>query len=49
MLDVLHTMSRERQVILFTHDREVVAWANLHLNGAKDRLVELPDRMADAS
>ncbi|MGO9178075.1 MAG: AAA family ATPase [Candidatus Limnocylindrales bacterium] len=49
MLDVLHTMSRERQVILFTHDREVVAWANLHLNGAEDRLVELPDRMADAS
>jgi DNA repair protein SbcC/Rad50 len=41
MLDALHAMSRERQVILFTHDRDVVEWARLHLDGERDRLVEL--------
>ena len=39
-------MSRERQVILFTHDREVVEWARLHLDHSRDRLIELPDRAA---
>ena len=29
MLDVLHRLSAERQVMLFTHDDEVVAWARV--------------------
>ena len=46
MLGALFAMSRERQVILFTHDREVVEWARLHLDHSRDRLIELPDRAA---
>jgi exonuclease SbcC len=44
MLGALLAMSRERQVILFTHDREVVEWARLHLDPSRDRLIELADR-----
>ena len=44
ILGVLHAISRERQVVLFTHDRDVVDWARGHLDGDRDRLVELPGR-----
>ncbi len=44
MLGALLAMSRERQVILFTHDREVADWARIHLDPSRDRLIELPDR-----
>ncbi len=46
MLGALLAMSMERQVILFTHDRDVVEWARLHLDPSRDRLIELPDRAA---
>ena len=46
MLGALLAMSRERQVVLFTHDREVVEWARLHLDPDRDRLIELADRAA---
>ena len=48
MLDVLHRLSSERQVVLFTHDDDVVAWAEGALRAPEDRLVRLaaPRRMA---
>lgn len=41
LLEVLHRLSAERQVILFTHDDEVVAWAEQALHDPQDRLVRL--------
>lgn len=41
MLDVLHALSADRQVILFSHDDEVVAWAASSLRDPRDRLIRL--------
>jgi recombinational DNA repair ATPase RecF len=41
ILDVLHDLSRDRQVILFSHDAEVVEWASRALREPRDRLVRL--------
>jgi exonuclease SbcC len=41
LLDVLHRLSGERQVILFTHDDDVVSWADGALHEPDDRLVRL--------
>jgi ABC-type lipoprotein export system ATPase subunit len=41
MLAILHEVSLERQVILFSHDRDVAAWAEGHRT-TRDRLVMLP-------
>ena len=41
MLDVLHALSADRQVILFSHDQEVVKWAAESLREPRDRLVQL--------
>ncbi len=41
LLGVLHELSAERQIILFTHDDDVVGWAARVLTGSRDRLVEL--------
>jgi ABC-type lipoprotein export system ATPase subunit len=41
LLDVLHRLSQDRQVILFTHDDEVLAWADASLRGPQDALVRL--------
>jgi recombinational DNA repair ATPase RecF len=41
ILDVLHTLSADRQVILFSHDAEVVEWASQALREPRDRLVRL--------
>jgi uncharacterized protein YhaN len=41
LLEVLHELSAERQIVLFTHDDDVVGWAARTLDGARDRLVEL--------
>jgi DNA repair protein SbcC/Rad50 len=41
MLDVLHALSADRQVILFSHDDEVVAWAAESLREPRDRLIRL--------
>ena len=48
LLEVLHRLSAERQVVLFTHDDDVVAWAEQALHAPQDRLVRLeaPRRMA---
>ncbi len=47
LLEVLHRLSAERQVVLFTHDDDVVAWAEQALQAPQDRLVRLepPRRM----
>ncbi len=37
----LYAISRERQVIMFTLEEEVLAWAESHLDGVRDRLVRL--------
>ena len=44
ILDVLHAISADRQVILFSHDDEVVAWASESLREPRDRLVRLTGR-----
>lgn len=41
ILDVLHELSADRQVILFSHDDEVLAWAADSLAEPRDRLVRL--------
>jgi len=41
VLDVLHALSSDRQVILFSHDDDVVAWAADSLSEPRDRLIRL--------
>jgi len=41
ILQVLHALSADRQVILFSHDAEVVDWAAGALSGPRDRLIRL--------
>jgi exonuclease SbcC len=41
LLDVLHHLSTQRQVVLFTHDDDVVAWAEAELREPDDALVRL--------
>jgi hypothetical protein len=49
LLNVLHQLSAERQVVLFTHDDEVVAWAEHALHEPQDRVVRLDPLLAQAS
>lgn len=42
VLSMLYELSRERQVILFSHDPEVAAWADIHLDEPQDCVVRLP-------
>jgi len=41
VLDVLHALSSDRQVILFSHDDDVLAWAADSLSEPRDRLIRL--------
>ena len=41
LLGVLHELSAERQIILFTHDDDVIDWAARTLVEPTDRLIEL--------
>ena len=41
LLGVLHELSSERQIILFTHDDDVIDWAVRTLAEPDDRLIEL--------
>jgi hypothetical protein len=41
VLGVLHALSAERQVVLFSHDDDVEAWAERTLSGPQDRLIRL--------
>ncbi len=42
MLNILHTISMEQQVIVFSQEPEIFRWAQEHLVEPRDRLVELP-------
>ncbi|MEX1156114.1 MAG: chromosome segregation protein SMC, partial [Chloroflexota bacterium] len=41
VLDVLRAVSADRQVVLFSHDAEVLAWADTSLAGPRDRVIRL--------
>ena len=49
LLGVLQELSRERQVILFTHDPRIGEWASRHMDPARDIVIPLPGRPAAAS
>ncbi len=39
LLELLHELSRERQIVLFAHQQHVREWASQRLDGERDRLV----------
>ncbi len=41
-LEALHRVARERQIVLFTQEEQVRAWARAKLRPPDDRLIELP-------
>ena len=41
MMDILHTISEEQQVIVFSQELETMRWAQEHLVEPRDRLVAL--------
>jgi uncharacterized protein YhaN len=41
ILNLLLQMSKERQIVLFTQEEQVAAWAREHLTGPDDKVVEL--------
>jgi exonuclease SbcC len=49
LLAVLHHLSRERQIVLFTHDDEVAEWADRTLEAPRDAVVRLPRPVTSAS
>ena len=44
ILEVLHEISATHQVVLFTQEEEVLAWAQSNLSGPRDRWQQLPER-----
>lgn len=42
VLDLLHQLAETRQIVLFSQEREVLAWAERHLREPQHRLVRLP-------
>ncbi len=42
VLKLLHAISEEQQVILFSQEPETLQWARRQLSESRDRLVELP-------
>jgi uncharacterized protein YhaN len=47
ILELLHDASRERQILLFTQEDDVLHWAEKHLDPARDRLVRLEPPLAE--
>jgi DNA repair exonuclease SbcCD ATPase subunit len=43
VLEVLHQVRAERQVVVFSHDTNVLAWARNALNGPRDKIIELAE------
>src|SRR5262249_35745486 len=41
ILQVLHHLSTERQIIIFSHDTQVLAWAREALHSPRDEIIEL--------
>jgi DNA repair exonuclease SbcCD ATPase subunit len=48
VLDVLHVVSRERQVVLFSQEAEVLAWARANLVSPQDGITELDPLLVPA-
>ncbi len=48
VLNLLHAISRERQVILFSQEDEVLAWAQAHLGAPQDSLERLDGRHTES-
>lgn len=48
VLNILHAISRERQVILFSQEADVFAWAQANLREPEDRLIPLRRIPVDA-
>jgi uncharacterized protein YhaN len=46
ILDLLHALSAERQIILFTQEEDVREWAQARFANGTDRLIELPKAAA---
>lgn len=44
VLDLLLQLSERRQVILFSQETEVLAWAERHLTDSRHRIWRLPER-----
>jgi ABC-type lipoprotein export system ATPase subunit len=44
ILDMLLAMASGRQLVLFTHDEDVLAWAETNLVGASHRIIRLNGR-----
>jgi DNA repair exonuclease SbcCD ATPase subunit len=42
IMELLHEISADHQVLLFTQEQEVLAWAEANLGGSRDRLIALP-------
>lgn len=42
VMELLHELSAKHQVILFSQEDEVLAWAQEHLDPLRDRLIQLP-------
>lgn len=43
-LDLLHELSTEHQIVLFSQEDEVLSWAEQHLTASTDRLIRLDAR-----
>ncbi len=42
IMELLHEISAEHQVVMFTQEREVITWAETHLEVERDKLTALP-------
>lgn len=49
MLTMLHAISRDQQVIVFSQEHETVQWARKALTGQRDRVVELNEAIGRVS
>ncbi len=45
-LDLLHEISQQRQIVFFSQEEEVLAWAKRELEGSEDSLIELGEPAA---
>jgi len=46
VLDLLYEISQERQIVFFSQEEEVLAWAKRELRGSQDSLIELEEPAA---
>jgi hypothetical protein len=49
LLEILHELGRERQVVVFTHDQRIGEWAARHLDPGRDVVIPLVGRAGAAT